>query len=202
MLLAWQLLAPPFTETPWERVQGATHPSSNMSSQGHSTASSRSRPWSPRLTVSGGGRSQYSAYTIYSDVESDHNVFAFVPPPVGGAELPIQPPLPELLPVLEDRRPTTAFRPPTSESRPATQNASEERFHPSPPSLGSARGDTTSGGDLDAFNYSPPQQDIAIEPPEPASLNEVPGGFSGDPSVPPQFERKRDLRWDPVDRLT
>ena len=44
-----------------------------------------------------------------------------------------------------------------------------------------------SGGDLDVFNYSPPQQDIAIELLEPASLNEVPGGFSGDPSVPPQF---------------
>lgn len=193
-----------------------------MSSQGRSTASSRSYPWPPRLTVSRGGQSQHSAYTVYSDVESDHNVFAFVPPPVEGVEPPVQPPLPERpdpLPVLEDLRPTTAFRPPTSEShrrqvipsfgrfvrrftasdvsgtRPATQNQSEERLHPPPPSLGNARGDTTSSGDSDVFNYALPRQDIAIEPPRLVSLNEVLGSFGRDSSVTPQSdEKKHDLR--------
>ena len=86
-----------------------------MSGQGLSTASSRPYPWSPRFTASGGGQSQYSACTIYYDVESDHNVFAFVPPPAGDEEFPLQLPLPAPLPVLEDPRPTTAFRLPTSE---------------------------------------------------------------------------------------
>jgi len=55
-----------------------------MSGQGQST----SRHLSPRLTVSAGSQIQRSAYTIYSDVKSDHNVFAFVPPPVvGGAQV-------------------------------------------------------------------------------------------------------------------
>lgn len=86
-----------------------------MPGQGRSAASSRSRRLSPRLTVSAGSQSQYSAYTVYSDVESDHNVFAFVPPPAGGAqgEHLDQPPVPTLLPVEEDPRPTTTLRFPT-----------------------------------------------------------------------------------------
>jgi len=200
---------------------------STMSGQGRSTASSRPYPWSPRLTVSGGGQSQYSAYTIYSDVESDHNVFAFVPPPVGGAELPVQPPLPGPLPVLEEiPRPTTAFHLPTSEShrrqvipslgrfvrrftasdvsgtRPATQNTSEERLQSPPTSLGSARRNTTSSEDSDVFNYALPRQDNAIEPPVLVSLNDASGSLDGDPSVPSQFgEKGHDLRCDLVDGL-
>jgi len=193
-----------------------------MSGQGRSTASSR--PWSPRLTVSGGGQSQYSAYTIYSDAESDHNVFAFVPPPAVDAELPVQPPLPGPLPVLEEvPRPTTAFHLPTSEShrrqvipsfgqfvrsftasdvsgtRPATQSTSEERLQSPSSSLGSARGNTTSSGDSDVFNYVLPQQDDVIEPPRLVLLGGASGSFGGDPSVPSQIgEKGRDLRCDPV----
>lgn len=194
-----------------------------MSGQGRSTASSRPYPWSPRLTVSGGGQSQYSAYTIYSDVESDHNVFAFAPPLAGGPELPIQPPLPAPLPVLEDLRPTTAFRTPTSEShrrrvipsfgrfvrhftasdtsgtRPATQNTSEERLHPPSSSLGSARGSTGSSGDSDVFNYALPRQHVVMESPRPVSLSEMPGNPNGDLSVQSRFNEKPDLRCDPVD---
>ena len=195
-----------------------------MSGQGRSTASSRPYPWSPRLTVSGGGQSQYSAYTIYSDVESDHNVFAFVPPPAGDAQLPVQPPLPQPLPVEEDPRPTTAFRLPTSEShrrqtfpsfgqfvrrftasdisgtRPATQNTSEERLNSPPSSIGSTREITTSSGDSDVFNYSLPRQDDAIGPP---SLDDVSGRFNGDPSVPSQSNEKNlDLRYAFAERNT
>jgi len=199
-----------------------------MSGQGRSTASSRPYPWSPRLTVSGGGQSQYSAYTIYSDVESDHNVFAFVPPPAGGADLPVQPPIPGPLPVLEEvRRPTTAFHLPTtseshrhhvipsfgrfvrrftasdvSGSRPATQNPSEERLQSPLSSLDSARGNTTSSGDSDIFNYAFPRQDDGIEPPRLVLLNEASGSFGGVPSVPSQLgEKGRDLRCDPSDGL-
>ena len=179
-----------------------------MSGQGRSTASSRPYPWSPRFTASGGGQSQYSAYTIYSDVESDHNVFAFVLPPAGDEEFPLQLPLPAPLPVLEDPRPTTAFRLPTSEphrrqvipsfgrfvrrftasdtseTRPATQNTSEERLHPPPSSLGSARGSTRSSGDSDVFNYALPRQDIVIGITRPVSLTEMPRSTSREPSVP------------------
>jgi len=199
-----------------------------MSGQGRSTASSRPYPWSPRLTVSGGGQSQYSAYTIYSDVESDHNVFAFVPPPAGGAELPAQPPIPGPLPVLEEiPQPATAFHlPTTSESRrrqvipsfgrfvrrftasdvsgtrPATQSTSEERLQTPMSSLDSARGNTTSSGDSDVFNYVLPRQDDTIEPPRLVLLNEASGSFGGDPSVPSQSgEKGRDLRYDPFDGL-
>jgi len=198
-----------------------------MSGQGRSTASSRPYPWSPRLTVSGGGQSQCSAYTIYSDVESDHNVFAFVPPPAGGAaEIPVQPPVPGPLPVLEAvPRPTTAFyHPTTSEShrrhvippfgqfvrrftasdvsgtRPATQNTSEERLQSSLSSLDSARGNTTSSGDSDVFNYALHRQDDVMEPPRSVLLNEASGSFGGDPSVPSQLgEKGRELRCDSLD---
>ena len=199
-----------------------------MSGQGRSTASSRPYPWSPRLTVSGGGQSQYSAYTIYSDVESDHNVFAFVPPPAGGAEFPVQPPIPGPLPVLEEiPRPTTAFHlPTTSEShqrqvippfgrfvrrftasdvsgtRPATQNTSEERLQSSLSSLDSARGNTTNSGDSDVFNYALPRQDDTIEPPRLVLLDEASRSFGGDPSVPSQLgEKERDLRCDSLAAL-
>ena len=194
-----------------------------MSGQGRSTASSRPYPWSPRLTVSGGGQSQCSAYTIYSDVESDHNVFAFVPPPAGGADLPAQPPLPGPLPVLQEvPRPTTAFHlPTTSEShqhhvipsfgrfvrrftasdvsgtRPATQNTSEERLQSPLSSLDSARGNTASSGDSDVFNYALPRHDDTIETPRLVLLNEESGSFGGDPSVPSQLgEKGRNLRCD------
>lgn len=190
-----------------------------MSGQGRSTASSRPYPWSPRLTVSGGGRSQYSAYTIHSDVESDHNVFAFVPPPAGGAELPVQPPLPDPLPVLEEHpRPPTAFRLPTSEShrrqatpsfrqfvrrftasdisgtRPTTQNTSEERLHPS--TLGSVREATTSSGDSDIFGYAVPQRDDVIDPPGLIALHEVSGSFCGGASLPSRSDKEPGLRSD------
>jgi len=191
-----------------------------MSGQGRSTASSRPYPWSPRLTVSGGGQSQYSAYTIYFDVESDHNVFAFVPPPAGGAQFP--PPLPQQPPVPEDDlRSTTVFRLPSSESnrrqtipsfgrfvrrftasddsgtRPATQNTSEERLHPPPSMSGSARGTATSSRDSDIFNYALPPQDNVTESPRLASLNGASGSFTGEPSVLSQFdEKKHDFRFD------
>lgn len=190
-----------------------------MSGQGRSTASSRPYPWSPRLTVSGGGQSQsqYSAYTIYSDVESDHDVFAFIPPPPGGAEPPVQPPPPDPLPILEeDPRPTTALRFPTSEShrrqvlpsfgqlvrrltasnipgtRPITQNTSEEHPHSPPSTLDSIRGKPTSSEESDIFNYALHRQDNVSGL---VSLNGVSGSFSDGPSVPSQFdEKERDLR--------
>lgn len=91
-----------------------------MSGQGRSTASSRSRHLSPRLTVSAGSQSQRSAYTIYSDVESDHNVFAFVPPPVAAEAQAVEdldhPPAPALPPAEVDPLPATTFRFPTSDS--------------------------------------------------------------------------------------
>jgi hypothetical protein len=197
-----------------------------MSGQGRSTATSRSHPWSPRLTVSGRGQSQsqYSAYTIYSDIESDHNVFAFIPPPPGGAVLPAQPPLPDPLPdplpiLQEEPQPTSALRPPTSEpyrrqvipsfgrfvrrltassisgTRPTTRSVSEEGPHPPPSTVDSARGKTTSSGGSDVFNYAFPRQDNG---PRLVSLNEAPRGFTEDPSVPSQFDEKRDLRCDSV----
>lgn len=196
-----------------------------MSGQGRSTASSRSYPWSPRLTVSGGGQSQYSAYTIYSDVESDHDVFAFVPPLAGGVEPPVQPPLPAPLPVLEEvPRPTTAFHPPTFEphrrqvvpppgrfvrrftasdisgTRPVTQSTSEERLQSPPSSSGSARGDGRSSGDSDVFNYVLQRQGNVIESPRLVSLDEASGSSTEDPSVPSQFDEKQHgLRYDRVD---
>ena len=190
-----------------------------MSGQGRSTASSRPYPWSPRLTVSGGGQSQHSAYTIYSDVESDHDVFAFVPPPTGGAELPAQLPPPEPLPVLEEiPRPTTALHLPTSESyrrqtipsfgqsvqrftasnvstRPPTQNTFEENPHQPPSTLGNDRGGTTSSKSSDIFNYVL-HLDSPIEPPRLGRSNEASGSFSGGPSVPHKSGEKRDLRCD------
>jgi len=198
-----------------------------MSGQGRSTASSRPYLWSPRLTVSGGGQSQYSAYTIYSDVESDHNVFTFVPPPAGGAELPAQPPIPDPLPVFEEYpRPTTAFRFPTSEShrrqamssfgqfarrfpasdvsgtRPTTQNTSEERLHPPPSTFGGVRETSTSSGDSDIFNYALPQRDDVIDPPGLVTLNEVSESFRGGTSLPSQSgEKKYALRFDLVECL-
>ena len=89
-----------------------------MSGQGRSTASSRSRHLSPRLTVSAGSQSQLSAYTVYSDVESDHNVFAFVPPPAADAQVEDlgPPPTPTLPPTEGDPLPTASFRLPTSDS--------------------------------------------------------------------------------------
>ena len=190
-----------------------------MSGQGHSTASSRPYPLSPRLTVSGGGQSQYSAYTIYSDIESDHNVFAFAPPPTGGAELPAQLPPPEPLPVLEEiPRPTTALHLPTSElyprqtipsfgrfvrrftasnvsTRPPTQNTFEENLHHPPPTLGSDRGGTTRSKNSDIFDYVLPL-DSPIEPPRLGRSNEASGSFGSDPSVPYKSSEKRDLRCD------
>lgn len=85
---------------------------------GPSTASSRSRHLSQRLTVSAGSQSQISPYTVYSDVESDHNVFAFVPPPAADAQagdLDLSP-APTLLPTEGDPLPTASFWLPTSDS--------------------------------------------------------------------------------------
>lgn len=189
-----------------------------MSGRGRSTASSRSHPWSPRLTVSGRGQSQsqYSAYTIYSDVESDHNVFAFAPPPPGAAELPAQPPLPSPSPILEEPRPTSALHLPASElhqrqvmpffgqfvrrftasnisgTRPTTRNVSEEGLHPPPSTLGSARRKTTSSGDPDAFNYAFPRRDNMQKSALRGTKNS---------SVLSQFDEKRDLRCDRVNCL-
>jgi hypothetical protein len=173
-----------------------------MSAQGRSTASSHPYPWSPRLTVSRGGQSQRSAYTIYSDVESDHDVFAFVPPPAGGAELPAQPPLPEPLPVLEEyhrRHGIPSLGQPVrrftagdiSGTRPETRNTSEERLYPSPSTPDSARGDTTNSGDSDVFNFALPRQDNVVGPIALVTLNEASGNFSEDPSVLCQSDEKR-----------
>ena len=190
-----------------------------MPSQDHSTASSRPYPWFPRLTVSGGGQSQsqHSAYTIYSDVESDHDVFAFIPPPLGGPEPLVQPPPPDPLLILEeDPRGTTALRLPTSEShrrqaipsfgqvmrrltddnipgtRPTTQNMSEEHPHSPPSILDSARGGPASSEGSDIFNFAFHRQgDVSRL----VSSNDVSTGFSEGPSVPFQFNgRERDLR--------
>ena len=183
-------------------VQGTTLPSSTMSGQGRSTASSHPYPWSPKPTVSRGGQSQYSAYTIYSDVESDHDVFAFAPPLAGGAELPAQPPLPELLPVLEEdprlqgvpslgqfvRRFTASD---ISGTRPTTQNTSEESLHPPPHTPDGARGGTTSSGGSDIFNFALPRQDYGIEPTRFVS-NEASGSFSGNSPVPCQPDERKD----------
>ena len=87
-----------------------------MSGQGRSTASPRSRHLSPRLTVSARSQSQRSAHTIYSDVESDHNVFAFIPPPAADAQVEDLdlPPAPALPPTEGDPLSTTSVRLPTS----------------------------------------------------------------------------------------
>ena len=92
-------------------------PPTAMSGQGRSTASPRSRHLSPRLTVSARSQSQRSAHTIYSDVESDHNVFAFVPPPAADAQVEDLdlPPAPALPPTEGDPLPTANFRLPTSD---------------------------------------------------------------------------------------
>lgn len=177
-----------------------------MSGQGRSTASSHSYPWSPKPTASRGGQSQYSAYTIYSDVESDHDVFAFAPPLAGGAEFPPQPPLPEPLPVLEAdlRRQSVPSlgqfvrrfsASDISGTRPATQNTSEEDLHPPPHTPDGARRGTASSGGSDIFNFALPRQDNVIEPTRLVASNEAPGSFSGNSLVPCQpDERKHGLR--------
>jgi len=176
-----------------------------MSGQGRSTASSHPYPWSPKPAGSRGGQSQYSAYTIYSDVESDHDVFAFAPPLAGGAELPAQPIFPELLPVLEEdprhqgipslgqfvRRFNASD---ISGTLPATQNASED-LYPPPHTPDGARGGTTSSGGSDIFNFALPRQENGIEPTILLASNEASGSFSGNASVPQPDERKHGLRY-------
>ena len=160
-----------------------------MSGRGRSTASSRSRHLSPRLTVSAGSQSQHSAYTIYSDIESDHNVFAFVPPPVAdGAQTDgdlDQPPVEEDPPPAAFRFPTTdssrrrvllsfgqlARRldtgseipgPRTADSRVVVQiDGPGDRPGPPPVALrfGGGRGDTARTSDSDVFNFFVPAND-------------------------------------------
>jgi len=160
-----------------------------MSGQGRSTASSRSRHLSPRLTVSAGSQSQRSAYTTYSDVESDHDVFAFVPPPVGGGaradEDLDQPPAEEDPPPTTFRFPTTDSNrrrallsfsqlarrldtgseipdPRTADSRVLAQvDGPGDRPEPPPIALrfGGGRGDAARTSDSDLFNLVVPADD-------------------------------------------
>jgi len=160
-----------------------------MSGRGRSTASSRSRHLSPRLTVSARSQSQRSAYTIYSDVESDHNVFAFVPPPVTGGtqadEDLDQPPVEEDPPPTIFRFPTTDSNrrrvllsfgqlarrlgtgseipgPRTADSRVVVQiDGPGDRPEPPPAALlfGGGRGDIARTSDSDVFNFFVPADD-------------------------------------------